>query len=464
MNWLMRRFDMPKPESIAASLKRRVIGAGFWSLSGFALSYPLRLASSLVMTRLLVPEMFGVMAIAMMVMMGLAMFSDVGLRPSIIRSSRGNDLAFLNTAWVIQIIRGLLLWLLAICISLLILTADRLGLVPKASAYADPHLPHVIAIVSISAAISGFQSTKFIQASRHLLLGRVTMIQMVAQVIGLICMIGWALLDRSIWALIAGTICSSAVSTLLSHIWLPGVANRWQWDRSAVHEIIHFGKWMFLATILGFFAANADRALLGGFVDSTTLGIYSIAFTVFTSVKDILTKIISDVSFPALAELAREQSQEIKRSFYRLHIVTAPFAYFCAGGLIVSGDTLIGLLYDRRYEQAGWMLEVLAIGLMVVPFNLSQLCLLTLGMPKIFAYIIALRAGCMVILVPLGFHFFAIQGAVWAIVLSQLSNLPATLYYQFKCDLLDPSKELLLLPTLFAGMLVGKGFNLAIGH
>jgi hypothetical protein len=59
---------------------------------------------------------------------------------------------------------------------------------------------------------------------------------------------------------------------------------------------------------------------------------------------------------------------------------------------------------------------------------------------------------------------FGITGALWAIVASQLSSVPTTIYYQLKYDLFDLSKELLLLPTLFVGMVLGKGFNLAIGH
>ena len=123
-----------------ASLKRRVLGASSWSLAGFALSTAIRFGSSLLMTRLLIPQMFGVMAIAMLVMTGLAMFSDVGLTQNIIQSKRGGDMAYLNTAWTIQIIRGMLLWLLAFCISLALFAANHLGLIPKTSAYSDPSL------------------------------------------------------------------------------------------------------------------------------------------------------------------------------------------------------------------------------------------------------------------------------------------------------------------------------------
>jgi O-antigen/teichoic acid export membrane protein len=144
--------------------------------------------------------------------------------------------------------------------------------------------------------------------------------------------------------------------------------------------------------------------------------------------------------------------------------VTASFAYLCSGLLLVSGDGLISLLYDRRYGQAGWMLEVLAVALVGVPFNLSHTSLLARGLPRVFTNIVAIRVAVTFVLIPLGFHFFGVPGAVWAIVVSQLSSVPATIYYQIRYDLFDLAKELLLLPIFFAGMMLGSGLNLVIGY
>jgi O-antigen/teichoic acid export membrane protein len=416
------------------------------------------------MTRLLVPETFGVMAIAMMVMSGLALFSDLGLRQNIVQSERGSDPAYLNTAWAIKIIRGLLLWLLALCSSLLVFAVNRVGLVPEASVYADPNLPYVIAAVSFSAVINGFQSTKFAEASRRLSLGRITQIQIAAQIIGLACMIAWALIDRSIWALVAGTICSSITATLLSHLLLPGVANRWQWDRSAFLEIIHFGKWMFLSSILGFIGSNADRILLGGLVNSTTLGIYIIAFNIFSAIVQLVYRLIGDVSFSALSEVARDRSRDLKRSFYRMRIIIGSFSYFCSGVLMFSGHNLITLLYDPRYEQAGWMLEVLAVALLQIPFELVCYCLLALGLPRLFTQLGAIRVVGMYILIPLGFHFLGTPGAICGFVASFFVNLPAIVYYQIKHGFFDLLKEVLLLSALPIGMILGKGMSYALGQ
>jgi len=452
------------PTSTHGSLKKRVLSAGTWSVAGYVLKQAIRFSTNLVLTRLLVPDMFGVMAIANVVMVGLALFSDIGLGQNIVRSTRGKDPFFLNTAWIVQIFRGVVLWFLALSVGLLVLLASHTGMVLKNSAYADPRLPYVIAVLSFSVLIGGFQSTKLLEARRDLALGPVTKIEITAQVVGILFMLGWASINRSIWALVAGNVCSSLVTALLSHVWLSGVANHWQWDRSAFHEIVHFGKWMLLSSILGFFVNQGDRLLLGGFIDATLLGVYAIAFAIFNLVEQLLNMIIADVSYSALSEVLRERPANLKASYYRFRVVTGSVAYFCSASLMFSGQSLIGLLYDQRYQQAGWMLEILATALLITPINLAVWCLLALGLPKLFTQIIAIRAVSMILLVPLGFHAFGLPGAVWAIVASYYSYLPLTIYYKINYGLFNLWKELLLLPAWVAGALLAIGLNLAIRH
>ncbi len=416
------------------------------------------------MTRLLVPDMFGVMAIATLVMVALAMFSDLGLSQNVIRSDRGSDPAFLNTAWMIQIFRGVLLWFLALSVGLLVLLADRMDMFPKNSAYLDPRLPYVIVLVSFTALIGGFQSTKLFEARRNLSLAHVTKIQITSQVAGLLLMFGWVLIDRSIWALVAGNVCSALVTVLLSHAWLPGVRNHWDWNRSAFSEIFHFGKWLFLSSILGFLANQGDRLLLGGLIDATLLGVYVIAAGIFNLAEQLLSIIIGDVSFSALSEVIRERPAHLKTSYYGFHVVIAPITYFCAGILMFFGQTLIALLYDRRYEQAGWMLEIISVALVTIPFRVAIDCLLALGLSRLFTQLLAIRVVSLFLLVPLGFHYFNLPGALWGFVASHFSSLPAIIYYKIRYGLFDLSKELLLMPAWLAGVLLAMGLNLAIGH
>src|SRR5690606_17029308 len=98
-----------------STLRSRVVRSSAWTLAGHALGHGMSLVSNLALAALLFPEAFGVMALVRLVLRGLKMFSDVGIGPSIIQHRRGEDPAFLNTAWTIQIVRGVLLFL-ATCV------------------------------------------------------------------------------------------------------------------------------------------------------------------------------------------------------------------------------------------------------------------------------------------------------------------------------------------------------------
>ena len=93
-----------------------IIRSSLWSVGGFGLGHALRLASNLILTRLLFPEAFGLMALVTIFMIGLEMFTDLGIVTSIIQNKRGEEADFLNTAWTIKVIRGIVIF---ICIYLI---------------------------------------------------------------------------------------------------------------------------------------------------------------------------------------------------------------------------------------------------------------------------------------------------------------------------------------------------------
>jgi O-antigen/teichoic acid export membrane protein len=443
-------------------LRHRVMRAGAWSVAGYGVSLVIRFGTNLVMTRLLAPDMFGVMAIASMIMVGLGLFSDIGLRQNVIQSPRGSEPAYLNTVWSMQIIRGLLLWAVAAVISAAILLAQRTGFMLAGSVYGTPSLPLVVTAISATALISGFDSTKLLEASRGLSLSKITQLDLMAQVGGLAVMLGWLIWDRSIWVLVAGSLGSTLTRTALSHWWLAGMPNQWHWERRAVHEIFHFGKWLFVSSVLGFFVNNGDRLLLGASVTASELGVYVIAFLIYSSAEQIIGKIIIDVIFPALSEVARERRHDLRTSYYKFHTLVAGFSYACAGALFVAAPSLITFLYDARYAQAGWVLHVLALALLTVPFRVATECFLAMGMPQLLSTSIAIRLVALFAGFPVGVHFFGFSGGVWAIVLSNFSWVPLQLVYKILYKLFDLKKELVALSYVLIGALAGKVITMVL--
>jgi len=421
------------------------------------------MGGNLIMTRLLAPDMFGLMAIANMVMIGLAMFSDLGIRQSIVQSQRGDDETFLNTAWALQIVRGLAIGGVTLGLSLLVYAAAAVRWFPGDSVYSDSRLPAVLVALSTCAAIAGFESTTIAQASRRLSLAAVTMLELKSQILGLVCMMLWAYQDPSVWALVCGAIVAALGRCMLSHVTLDGIRNRWQWNREALTELASFGRWIFLSSILGFLVNNADRLILGGLVSSEILGVYTVAFLLINAVESVLVKVMGDIAYPAFSETIRERSDRIKDIFYKFHLSIGGLSFLLAGVIYALGPTIVLVLYDTRYADAGWMLRVLAIGLALLPYRIAALCLMALGHPKVLTFLTGLRLIALFVLCPVTHSYFGLQGVLWTFALSAVAGLPVLWRYQWTSGIFDARRELIVWPFLGLGLFLGFGVVRIIG-
>ncbi|UVK40222.1 oligosaccharide flippase family protein [Mesorhizobium sp. AR10] len=176
----------PVPPETRGGLRLRILQAAGWSMAAYVSGYGLRLLSSLIMTRLLVPEMFGVMAIATIVQVVAAMLCDVGLRQAVIQNKRGDEQIFLDTAWTLQIIRGVVIWAACSMCAFFVARAAENGWFSASSAYVAPDLPAIIAIMALSTVILGFQSTKSMSSDRHLNQRQLAVVELAAQAVGLV--------------------------------------------------------------------------------------------------------------------------------------------------------------------------------------------------------------------------------------------------------------------------------------
>lgn len=441
------------------TLKQRVLNAGSWTLGGHVLGQLIRLGSNLLMTRMLVPEAFGLMGIVIVLMIGFALFSDLGISQNIVRSPRGDDAAFLDTAWTVQIVRGVFIWILATLSAIALPWASSHGWIKAGTVYADPLLPWVIAAYSLTTVISGFTSTKVATARRHMKLRGVTQIEVISQLVALVAMAAFAWWSHSIWALVAGSLISSLISMLLGHMVLPGHANHLAWDRSIVIDLLSFGKWVFLSSMIGFLVVNGDRLLLGGMIDAQTMGQYTIAFLLVNAVQMVMSMATGNVVFPALSEVALQRPADLAVTANKFQRLGDIFLVSACGFLIVAGSTIVGLLYDSRYQSAGPMLSMLAIGTIGLRYQVVEQCYLALGKPYIGTVTNLLRLAVLYAGLPIAFNFYQFSGAMAVIVASQFAGWPVAIYFKIKYGLMDLRVELTAIPLLAAGLLLGFAFK-----
>jgi O-antigen/teichoic acid export membrane protein len=447
----------PVPLDAPVTLRARVLRAGAWTLGSHFGVQAIRLGGNLLMTRLLVPEMFGVMAIAHVFMTALAMFSDLGLVQNIVQSRRGSDPAFLMTAWSVQVVRGLIIAAAAVGAAAGLRVAAGAGLFAPETVYADPVLPTVLAVLSCSAIIAGLESVRIAQLRRALDLARLARLELISAVSALAIMGLWGLVAPSIWALVAGGIGGAVARTTLSHLILPGPADRWGFEADALRELLGFGRWIFLSSILGFLVINGDRLLLGGLIDAHTLGLFSIAAMLVMALDQVMAKLIGDVAYPALSEVARQRPEQLRATLYRFHRAVGAPAMAAAGFLVAMGPTIVALLYDHRYAGAGAMLAILGLGLATVPARVASQAFLALGDSRILSVLTAIRLPALVVATPMAFQAHGLEAALWAIVASTLTCVPVIWVCQARTGMFDWRREAEMVLPALAGLAAGYG-------
>jgi O-antigen/teichoic acid export membrane protein len=451
---------MRPAEPSKLSLRARTLRAGGWTVVAHIAGQLLRLVSSLVMTRILAPEMFGVMAIAIVVQVIVALLSDIGLHQAIVQGRRGNEPEFLDTAWSLQIVRGWIIWGVCICAGIALYVLGHSAWAPAGTVYASAILPTIIAATSFTSVIMGYTSTKSITANRDLDMRRVTLIDLIAQIAGLLLMfaIGWW--TRTIWSVVAGMLLTSLVSLSLSHGWLGGHRNRFRFDPVCVKEIISFGRWIFVSSALGVLAANGDRLLLGMWLSAGVLGIYAIALNLATVVEGLAYKLFGSVSFAVFSEAARDTPGRLRELYFRMRLPADVTFLAAAGFLYGAGQSIVNLLYDHRYAQAGSMLEILSFGLFFTRYSLSGSCYVAIGKPQYLTVVQLLNIVSLLMLIPALYAMYGVAGAIWAVALYRVPSSAAAMFFNARNGIHSTLFEIAVLPTWGVGWLLGCGLSL----
>lgn len=434
-------------------LKALVLKGAVWTIAGFGGQKVLQFGSSLILTRILFPEAFGIMSLLTVFLVALGMFSDLGIKPAIIQHKRGEDFDFLNTAWTIQIIRGFILWLIACLIAW-----------PLAQLYDQQILFPILCFIGVTAAINGFQSTTLATQNRSIQLGRLTLIPLIAQIIAAVITVLLAWIYESVWALAVGSVVSAIVNTILSHLLLPFHRHRIHIERQALGELMTFGKWIFFTTVITYFYGQGIRAIQGVLITPEDLGILHIAGMIAWAIGDLAYRLTSIVGFPALAQIAREKPHRLQNVLakirLRFFLMTLP-AFIM---LSLLSKYLIDFLYDDRYAAGGAYLAIMALNgaFAILPIGYTDAFLATGNSRTPFAI------GVVSFICRVGGLFLGYQ---WGGILGMLAGLGAgtlliyfyVLFLANRSRWLSPAQDFISLCVVFGGVALVYSLNYTTG-
>ena len=420
------------PLSRIVNFKVNLKGDLFATGLTFAGQTLIRLGSSLVLTRILVPQAYGIMTILISVTYVIEMLSDIGGSIPVIRHRDGDQPRYLNTAWTLKIIRAVMNTAIVF-----------LGAPLLAAIYGTPLLATPLRIFSLSFLITGLESMSFPLAVRRKNARIIVYSELLATFISSIFAVCYCYVYRSFWGMLYAILLNRALLTLISYRFYPQARPRLQIDRGAARDLLSYSRFAMPSSMLTLALSQFDRIIFLRLFDLKLLGVYGLAGNLAGTVEGLISKISQMVLYPRCAHnfLADRHSFSIK--YYKenarvfLVILAVPAA---VGG---AARLLIGTLYDPRYALAGAILQAFMIRAALLALaSPAEDMLIATGESHIVLIGNLFRAAWMFVASLAGYKLFGLMGFVYGMALSGLPPLVYYLWLQRKKGLLVVRYEL----------------------
>lgn len=360
---------------------------------------------SIILARLLAPEMFGLIGLCNIVIRALETFTRPGVGQALIQRSDAFENAR-DTAFTLLLVRGFVLALLLVIVAPV-----------TAAFYEEQALEKMLMALSIVFVLGGLRNINTIADQKELNFRRLTYLQQVTAFLGTLVTVAAAFWLRSAWALVVGQIATTLFQTVLSYYFIPG-RPRIEFDWRIAKEILSYGKFITASSTIVFLTMSLDTAILGKVLGAQELGYYVLAFSFANLVTSSLSKVVSGIMLPAYSKL-QDDLPALRRAYLRT-LSTILFVCIPATiGVVVIAESIIHVIYGSKWEAAVLPLQILVVfGLFRAVAGINGYLFEGIGKPDIPLYVSLVRLA---ILVPIIFPLidkFGLAGAAIAITVT----------------------------------------------
>jgi PST family polysaccharide transporter len=320
-------------------LEEKAIRGIPWTVLTYAGNRVLTLATMVVLARLLVPSDFGLVALAVLGVGLLSLFSGLGLGGVLI-VRQDLDARAQGTVLTLLLVTGAALALLLAAGSPLV-----------ADAFDEPRLKSVLGVLSLMVLLSGFNWFYETVMQRELEFRRRFFSQMAQTVANASSALLLAILGAGVWSLVAGQIFGT-VAYGVALVSLAPYRVRPAFDRKAARDVLRNGRGFLLQGGTAFVSMNADYVAVGRALGAGPLGIYSMAYRVGEVPYWAIVDPVARVTFPGFARM-RHRGEDLRRTFLSslrlVALVTCPLGVLLSAAAspftnAVFGETWLAMI------------------------------------------------------------------------------------------------------------------------
>ncbi|MGF1561405.1 MAG: lipopolysaccharide biosynthesis protein [Geminicoccaceae bacterium] len=413
----MSAADLPQaPEAGRAaqtpagpSLTRRIASGAAWMVSMRLVNRLIGVASTLFLARLLMPEDFGLVALAASFANLLAVLCELSLDKVLIQKQDRALRAHYDTAFTMNLL------VMSFAAAVVFFGAGA-----AARFLGEPRLESILHWLALMPLMTGLINIGTVDFRKHLDLDKEFLFRFIPRVIGLVIAVSAALMLRSYWALVIASLSRHAALLFLSyamHSFRPRLT-LCEW-----HDLFAFSKWLAGYNVIFAAVQRADALIVGKFAGATSLGFYVVAREVANLPSSEMAAPLQQVLFPGYAKLAHDKARLRAGFLHSLGGVLA-LALPASIGIGLLAEPFVHVLLGQRWLEAVPMIHVLvAFGLLRVARVGVPSLLFAFGEARI-AMVLALihlsvLVGALAMLTP---RYGAIGGC-WALVLTEALSL-----------------------------------------
>ena len=381
---------------------------GFWIFILRAISVLLSIGRLIILARLLDPNDFGLMGLAMLMMMIIEMLGQTGFHQALIQKKDCTE-AHLNTAWTIGIGRGFILAIILYAIGPFAATFFRIA-----------DAKEVIQVMGLLIVCQGFYNVGIVYFQKSLQFNKYFVYELSGVVVDFIVVICAVVILRNVWAIVLGKLAGNIVRCLLSYILHP-YRPHFNLDIDKAKELWLFGKWMLGSSILVFIIIQGDDLFVTKLLGGAALGLYQMAYKISNLPTTEIAHVISQVAFPTYSQL-QDDTVRLKNAFLRFFQLTALLSLPTAGLIFsLSGDSVRILMGEKWLRMIPSLQMLLLWGVIRGFVGSISAIFMAIGKPQIVTKLQGFQAVLLLMLLwPLTSNW-GISGASAAVLFSALA-------------------------------------------
>lgn len=411
----------------------------------------LRAVSTILLTRLLTPEAFGVAGIIGVVAYVLTMISDVGFQAFVVRHPEGDKPEFRDVIWTIRLARSVVLTLLMIAVS-----------EPLASGIGKPELAPALAASAFLFVIDGCSALSVLTALRDRLLLRLSVVETLTSVIQIAVAAALALAWRNYWAIVIAPLVGCVVKSVFSYLFFAGARRRFRIDRRYAGELWKFARFVTGSSIITMLLTQCDKIILAPLFTLDMLGYYMLASNLALAPLAFTGAYASRVLYPAYARAWLEHPEELPSLFYSGRRRMSYLYMLAVGGLIGMAPLIVAILYDDRYADAAIFLRLLAVSpLLALSSSSANEVLVATGRVHVTFHANLVKLAWLAVAVPAAFSSFGAIGLVAVVGSLEAATLLYSWWQLRRIGLLRLNEELALVSAggfgIIGGLIVNAG-------